>query len=134
MAKFRFPQFLQDHATKIATIILAILITIAAINNMIDKPRNLEPWILSIHYVLLSILLVLAELKVHFIIRNFGMLNFITGKGLFMLFLGAILFTSDFSFQLLVCILTLICGFVYIVGAINTLDAKQATTANNPNE
>jgi len=49
--KDRAVQFLKDHATKIATVTLAILITIAAINNMIDKPSDLEPWILSIHYV-----------------------------------------------------------------------------------
>ncbi len=50
MAKFNF-RLTQDNITKIVTIILAILITIAAINNMIDKPSQLEGWILSIHYV-----------------------------------------------------------------------------------
>jgi len=51
MAKFNFRSLKQEHITKVVTIVLAILITIAAINNMIDKPSSLEYWILSIHYV-----------------------------------------------------------------------------------
>jgi len=40
-----------DKVTKAITITLAILITIAAINNILNEPSEIEPWIRSIHYM-----------------------------------------------------------------------------------
>jgi len=49
MARFNFLRLIQDHIPKIVTITLAILITIAVINNMVGGAIVSEPWILLIH-------------------------------------------------------------------------------------
>jgi uncharacterized integral membrane protein len=43
--------FVLENITIIVSIVIATLITIVAVNNVVDVPKDYETWSLSIHYM-----------------------------------------------------------------------------------
>mmetsp|Transcript_133922 Transcript_133922/g.189284 ORF Transcript_133922/g.189284 Transcript_133922/m.189284 type:complete len:98 (+) Transcript_133922:155-448(+) len=65
--------------------------------------------------MILGVILVASELGVGYVLRNFGLLKEAAGRGLYLIFLGTLMFDNKVSFQLLASILCVICGFGYVV-------------------
>jgi len=100
------------------------LVIAAAIVNFITLTLDVRIVILSIHYIILGLVIILSDFGLQYVQRNFRLLKFMTGKGLYLIFLGTIMFDSRISFQLLASIVVMMTGFSFVVGALTTDEAR----------
>ncbi|CAD8047788.1 unnamed protein product [Paramecium primaurelia] len=103
-------------ATKILTIVCGGLIIALAIsrftNLSIEHPQQ---FILTIHYLWMGAVLILAEFRFAYIHQKFKILTSFFGRGLYCFFLGTLMISAFSPLQIATAVVLFVVGLIYIL-------------------
>ena len=103
------------------------MICISVIRFNVLKQGSVHDLILNWFYLCLSVITVLSQLKIAWILQNFRFLNYHWGKALFSFFLGSVSFSNETFIQLIIStyFVTVSCCFITLSMADKSHDANQ---------
>ncbi len=103
------------------------LVCISVVRFNVLKQRAVHDLILNWFFLFLSVITVLSQLKITWILRNFRFLNYHWGKAIFSFFLGSVSFSNETFIQLIIStyFLMVSCCFISLSMADKAHDVKQ---------
>lgn len=107
-----------------------LMIAFAILNfSFLGKPIN--QIIMIFYYLLFAGLLLFSELGFERVLRMFGFLGNLFGKGVFVLLIGISMFGGGFTLKTIIAIVLMICGVLYML--LFFLPNKLLRGASQPN-
>ena len=77
--------------------------------------KNPVHFFLAIYYILFGVLLITAEMPIQFTTRHFSFLGYYIGRGIFMLFVGSLIFNTGVWWYILIACIMFLVAIVYII-------------------
>lgn len=113
----------QEFEDKRLNLILKILIVICGICLIgiaihrfatfdIENPVH---FFLAIYYILFGVLLVLCEMPINWILKHFSFLGYYLGRGIFLLFLGTLIFDLRIWWYIMIACFMFLTAVIYIL-------------------
>lgn len=90
-----------------------ILLMILAIVRYGTESLDIKQSIWTFYWILFSVILILAEIKIKFVFSQFKFLEGYYGKGAFIIFLGTLML-QGWSYRTFIGIIFMVSGFIYI--------------------
>lgn len=113
-------QEIEDRRLSLILKILVCLCGLGLIGIAIHRFATFEienpvHFFLAIYYILFGALLVLCEMPINWILRHFSFLGYYIGRGIFLLFLGTLIFDIRFWWYVMIACFMFLTAVIYIL-------------------
>jgi len=100
---------------KIIIVISAILFGLIGVLRCMEKSQQIQHYILSGYFVLFGAVLITAAIPIEFMVKYFSFLKGKVGIGIFMIFLGLLIFNWNAQLELVASLVLILSGAFHII-------------------